>query len=122
MKPHFLPGRALLSLIWLSLFSYQVHADTLDAWSLRNPFPAANGHFKIDYLNGQFVVYSGGAGLATSPDATNWTGVPLPFDGTVKRIAYGIGRYVAVGSGPNGGLLASSPDLSNWTPSDSGTG
>ena len=95
-------------------------ADTLDIWRWRNPLPSGNGRGRVDYLNGQFVVLSGTA-VTTSSDGTNWMVRYIPIDGYLDQITYGNGRYVAVGSGPNGGLTASSSDLVTWTTSTPGT-
>lgn len=100
----------------LGFIAHYVCADTLDVWKLRNPHLSLGTHWKVNFLNGQYVAFQGSAGLAVSKDGTNWAALPLPFDGsTINQIAYGNGQYVAVGGTATGSLLATSPDLTNWT-------
>ncbi len=58
---------------------------------------------------GQFVA-TDGARIWTSPDATNWTGRGLATTGHIWDIAYGEGKFVAVGSG----ALSVSTNGSRW--------
>ena len=102
-------------------------ADSLDRWNWRNPSPPLNPLAAIAYANGTFVAVGGRFGyILRSTDGTNWTRQWTPTDEiTVEEIrsfwlygvAWGNGRWVAVGEG---GVVLSSPDARCWTRHDSG--
>jgi len=68
--------------------------------------------------NGLFVAAGGAGVIATSPDGTNWTkrtsGILMSY---LSGIAYGNGRYVAVGDPLDSGPIITSPDGINWSDS-----
>jgi hypothetical protein len=76
-----------------------------------------NSVYSITYANGKFV--AGGLGvIAHSTDGVNWTTAPNPFRSgagqpfAILDIAYGGGKYVAVGQNRK---MAYSTDAANWT-------
>lgn len=82
------------------------------AWTMRTA-AALNGvgaFSKVRYLNGQWFGLSNGMGILTSPDAVTWTN--RLSDAGYRDIAYGAGRYVAVGGD---GRVVVSTDSLNWT-------
>src|SRR5688500_2082238 len=102
-------------------------ADSLDRWNWRNPSPPLNPLAAVAYANGTFVAVGGRFGyILTSTDGTNWVRQWTPTDEiTVETIrsfwlygiAWGNGRWVAVGEG---GVVLSSPDARCWTRHETG--
>ena len=82
--------------------------------------------FDIVYGGDKFVAV-GGSKMAYSTDGTSWTAIPPGtvnnttstfYPDAINRIAYGGGKFVAVGSG---GKMAYSSDGISWTAIPSGT-
>jgi len=106
-------------------------ADTLNIWQWRNPLPTGSSpRSSVAYLGNQFVALPIGIAheVLTSADGVTWGSRPFPFDAYLNDVAYGNGRYVVVGSGPEGpdfrygsGVIVSSADLNTWTRHESGT-
>jgi|GEM_PF-1186507 len=109
----------------------------LDAWAWRNPLPQGNPLYAITYGDGQFVAvggYDDEAGsmavIATSPDGTAWRVRAQGTLGMLRGVAYGYGRFVAVGNSkvrsPGSvewaDLILTSADGEIWTPQSLGTG
>lgn len=71
--------------------------------------------YQLKYVNGTYFAWSGSA-LYKSADGANWTPSSVPADfSRVDDIAYGAGRFVASGGGPNFSLfVAQSGDGINW--------
>jgi len=70
----------------------------------------------ITYVGGKFIACSNSRTMYSS-DGINWTTATSPIfwkDGTIKDIAYGDGKFVAVGEG-GGDLMAYSSDGITWT-------
>src|SRR5690242_7122454 len=105
----------------LSLVQLCRAADPLDTWA-QLAFETNNYLTGVTFGDGRFVAtgyYTNGTGFSiTSTDGTNWT--PGVSDSTeiLNDIAYGGGRFVAVGD--NGTIVVSS-DGTNWTRNASGT-
>ena len=72
----------------------------------------------VTFGNGQFVAVGVGGMILTSPDGMRWTaratGNPYHF-GALTGVAYGGGRFVAVGNGVPADILMSEDGVT-WTP------
>ena len=98
-------------------------------WTYRfHPNPGTT-YLDVEYGNGRFVAVGSGAdvggsgNIATSPDAITWSPLDTGSDNVLYGVAFGSGRFVAVGgfNGGAGGLIFSSLDGTDWTPHPPGT-
>jgi hypothetical protein len=103
------------------LLAISGRADPLDTWTWRNPLPTANALSGIAYANNQFVVVGEAGTILMSDDGLGWTqrrsGTEVPLFG----VAYGDGRFVAVGGNYQhlGGLstdsiIVTSTNAADW--------
>lgn len=82
-------------------------------WTTTDPEPYLDS---VEFVNGLFVALGSGSMILTSSDATNWT--ERVHGGQLWGVAYGNGRFVAVGqnfSGPLPGRVFSSLNGTTWT-------
>jgi hypothetical protein len=93
-------------------------------WVAASPLPVTlNG---VTYANGRFFGAGTGGGdaeIRSSADGTNWTlSASIPSQ-PLNAIAYGDGRFVAVGQSLNGGsaVIMVSAEGTNWVTRHSGT-
>jgi hypothetical protein len=82
--------------------------------------------YGVTYANGRFVAAGTGGGdaeIRSSTDGTNWTLIAAIPSAPLHAIAFGDGRFVAVGQSPGGGSAAivASADGTNWVARHSGT-
>ncbi len=86
------------------------------AWTKRNTGVTVTLNC-IAWLNGRFVAFGGSGRVTTSTDGVTWAG--SVFDSSnnpsIRSVAYGNGRYVAVGSDYSAALIYTSPDAVTWT-------
>ncbi len=100
----------------------QASADGTN-WVAASPLPVTM--YGVTYANGRFVGAGtgGNAEIRSSADGTNWTlNASIPSQ-PLNAIAYGDGRFVAVGQSPRGGsaVIFASADGTNWVARHSGT-
>lgn len=86
--------------------------DPLSKWNIREPGPAAAGLLAVQFANGIFVATGESGTIVTSGDGTNWAKQTSPVTSQWRDLAYGNGRFVAVGAFP--AAIISSPDGTNW--------
>ena len=68
----------------------------------------------IAYGNGQFVAVGENSAIVTSTDGVNWVQRAPGVRGTIQRIGYGDGKFVAVSWNDFGSRFATSVDGVNW--------
>jgi hypothetical protein len=81
-------------------------ADPLDQWQARNS-GSTNYLEGICYAQGLFVAGGEQGNILTSTDGTSWTSRTPENQFGIDSIAYGNGRFVAVGTGPGNPLYGS---------------
>jgi hypothetical protein len=99
-------------------------ADPLDQWQWRNPLPNGGILWSTVYANGRFVAVGDDGARAVSADGTDWTygncGAVSGLDYyNLACIAYGNGKFVAVGvgsvtSGEGAGVILDSTNGTVW--------
>jgi len=105
-----------------SIYSKMVYSSDGITWTAvtNSPFTANQYFSAIAYGGGKFVAVGGSIDpvdsngkMAYSSDGETWIAVmDSTFDNDIRNIAYGNGKFVAVGSG---GKMAYSPDGESWT-------
>jgi photosystem II stability/assembly factor-like uncharacterized protein len=83
----------------------------LDRWTLRNPLPSGPALREVIYANGIYMAVGDGGTILASTDGLNWTTRDSGVDEPITGIAYGNGRFVAVG----GQNILVSEDTLEWT-------
>ncbi len=91
----------------------------LDEWTWRNPLPQANP-LRGGASNGSVAVLVGDRGaIVTSADGISWSPRTSGSDRNLSGVAWGAGRFVAVGGTlPNtsgSAVVLTSPDAAVWT-------
>ena len=72
-------------------------ADDEPFWECRSPKPTPHALFEVKYVNGKFMAVGGNGTILSSADGENWNSLDLGTKDCFKGIAYGNGKYVAVG-------------------------
>jgi len=106
----------LLILVGLLPNGFNAQADPLDNWHWLYPTATANTINAICAGGGGFVAVGAYGTILSSPDGKTWSHVDSGTLATLWGVAFGNGRFVAVGDGT---ILASSNSL-DWTASASG--
>lgn len=99
--------------------------DPLLHWTPRGSALTQSDLMDVTYGGGLFVAVGSGAAIAISPDGVEWAMATVPltqsYYHTFRSVAYGEGRYVAVGTvydaqaaGRQRGMAVSSTDGSVW--------
>lgn len=121
LSPKFFPlqgNRTVNLLSFLTLLTFlacSLHADPLDQWSRRHPFPNWSG---VAFGANRFVVVGELGAVQTSSDGTNWTAQTSGTANTLTDLVFANNRFVAVG---NNGTILTSPNGSDWSAATSGT-
>ncbi|MGI6628558.1 MAG: immunoglobulin-like domain-containing protein [Bacillota bacterium] len=86
-------------------------------WYYRSPWPTAKSLREVKYLNGKFMAVGERGALGVSVNGIDWTSSDLKVSHTLEAIAYGNGKYIAIGNQRTGldGTIYGSADGVNWT-------
>ena len=84
-------------------------------WDYRSPWPTSNILWETKYLNGKFMALGNNGTIISSIDGEHWEAFDLKTKATLKGIAYGNGRYVAIGYDNDDGVIYGSIDGVNWS-------
>jgi photosystem II stability/assembly factor-like uncharacterized protein len=114
-----MPTLALCSqLVFLfSTVTFVSAAAPLDTWTIHNPPPEANNMRALASGNGLHIVVGYAGATARSADGTNQVFHQSPVSSRLDAMAFGNGRWVAVGSSD----IITSHDGTNWVQVPSGT-
>ncbi|WP_435302842.1 beta strand repeat-containing protein, partial [Flavobacterium aestuarii] len=93
----------------LSLFLIVFSLQAQNTWTVRNS--TGNILNDIIYANSLYVAVGGSGTILTSPDAVNWTTRTSGHTATLFSIAYGNGKFVAVGNNK----ITTSSDGITWS-------
>ena len=85
-------------------------------WQWRNPLPTGNGLSSVTAINNKFYLGGLRSTMLVSDNGTTWTPRAVSGTGNLFGMAYGAGRFVALG-GLN--AIYTSEDGNIWTPRDS---
>jgi hypothetical protein len=105
------------AILLLVALTQVAQADPLDTWILRHPLPTQIPLRSVVCGGGEFVAV--GDGIIVSADGLTWSPAKSGATNSLAALAYGNGRFVAVGAG--GTVLTSTNGL-DWAPDISPTG
>jgi hypothetical protein len=89
----------------------------LDHWSLRQPSLLQDNLNDVSFVGDTFIGLSDSGRIISSPDGTNWVVNTSGAKGPLVDVAFGNGRFVAVGSDYSpaaGAQISVSSDSRNW--------
>ncbi len=92
------------------LTAESVLSPGLDRWTLRNPIPEGPELHDVIYANNAYVAVGDGGAILVSTDGQSWQERDSTIDDPITGIAYGNGRFVAVG----GQNILVSEDSQTW--------
>jgi hypothetical protein len=93
--------------------TYYTSTDGINWTSRSNPLGSVTTMNKLKFIEGKFYVLSASQSrIASSSDGINWTTVNSAASGALKNIAYGNGKYIAVG---DDALMLTSTNGISWT-------
>src|SRR5262249_12685112 len=107
--------KCLLKRLWglmLLCLANHLHADPLNQWTWRFPYPQGYALQAVTFGGGQFVAVGDQGTVITSPDGYIWINRASGLSLRLRGVAYADGEYAAVGDA--GGILIST-DAVTWT-------
>jgi len=112
-KPEYLQYSAGDAFVWIKDSAAPIGAA---AWNYRSPLPTANTLSTAKYINGRFLAAGANGTILSSSDGDNWDKIELGINDTIRGIAFGNGKYVAVGYDTSAaGVIYTSDDGVNWS-------
>src|SRR5690349_14081488 len=73
-------------------------ADPFDDWHWHSPLPQGNDLYAMTYANDRFVAVGDYGTIISSSDGESWNFYSLDLPLAFRGIAFGQGRFVAVGN------------------------
>lgn len=107
--------RAILKLRVLLFLIYPLlrgQAGPLDEWTWRNPLPAGNELYAVNYGANRFVAVGELGTIVSSPDGDHWTFEQSGSSATLLAVCHGNNRFIAVGKQ---GTILGSMNGSTWS-------